>query len=130
MTEMINIVPISSMTDLKNIVPVILKNLREKHRFTQAQIASEIGINRKTYVFYENGETVPNLEVLMSLSDLYSVSIDELIGRELDVSKTASKALVKLNELICQLPLDLQLAIYFRVQGWLQGLDEGELFDK
>lgn len=57
-----------------------LRFLRERSGLTQKRIAQYLFIDRSTYSYYESGKTQPNLKVLTRLADLYSVSIDDLVG--------------------------------------------------
>lgn len=58
-----------------------LKFLREKHGFSQAELADKIGVSRGSISFYENNSRVPDIDVLGSLCDFFSVSSDYLLGR-------------------------------------------------
>lgn len=58
-----------------------LKDLREDHDLTQAQLAELLGIRQTVYSRYERGfQTIP-LEHLLFLADYYCVSTDYLLGR-------------------------------------------------
>ena len=56
-----------------------LKVLRKKAKLTQAEIASQLGVDRSTYAKYENGQSEPNFEIMQRLSSLFGVSVDFLI---------------------------------------------------
>ncbi len=61
-----------------------LKQLRKKRRITQQNVADHLGINLRTYQYYESDTDKahrPDLETLVVLADLYGVSVDYLIGR-------------------------------------------------
>lgn len=72
-----------------------LKILRTQRNLTQAQVAAEIGVDRTTYVKYENGKSEPNFEILQKLSDFYGKSIDFLIN-----SMKAKGAADRLGEIV------------------------------
>lgn len=59
-----------------------LKELRDKKGLYQKDIALFLGIDRTTYVKYENGSSEPPNEVLFKLADYFHVSIDYLMGHE------------------------------------------------
>ncbi len=61
--------------------PVRLKNLRERRRFYQREIAESLGITTRAYQFYESGRSEPNIQTLIALADYFNVSIDYLVGR-------------------------------------------------
>ena len=61
-----------------------LKQLRNEHRMTQQNVADHLGVNLRTYQYYESDKDKahrPDLETLVVLADLYHVSVDYLIGR-------------------------------------------------
>ena len=59
----------------------ILKDLRNKNRLTQTELAKEINISQRAYAHYEKGESEPNIDTLIKLADKYGVPIDILVGR-------------------------------------------------
>ena len=59
-----------------------LKLLRKRKKYTQAFVASKLGIAYQSYQNYERGLTLPTLENFVKLADLYEVSLDYLIGRK------------------------------------------------
>ncbi len=59
-----------------------LRRYRKTMRMTQQEVADRIGVQRSTYSRYEEGSNHPSWKVLMKLADLYEVSMDELVGRE------------------------------------------------
>ncbi|MDE6274932.1 MAG: helix-turn-helix transcriptional regulator [Clostridia bacterium] len=63
-------------------LPTILKELREKHSYTQKHVAERLGITYQSYQAYELGLTVPTLRNFIKLADTYDVSLDYLIGRK------------------------------------------------
>lgn len=58
-----------------------LKEIREKRRLTQAQLASILNLNQNTISRYESGEREANQEMLICIADYFNVSIDYLLGR-------------------------------------------------
>ena len=59
-----------------------LRDLREDHDMTQAQIAAILGIDQRVYSIYETGKRDIPLPPLVTLADYYKVSTDYLLGRE------------------------------------------------
>ena len=59
---------------------VILKDLREKHKLTQEELAERVLVTRQAVSRWETGETMPNTETLKLLSREYDVSINTLLG--------------------------------------------------
>lgn len=58
----------------------ILKDLREKHKMTQEQLAERVMVTRQAVSRWETGETRPNTDTLKLLSQLFDVSINTLLG--------------------------------------------------
>lgn len=49
--------------------------------YTQAFVASKIGVARTTYTAYENGTKIPPLDTVIIIADFFDVSSDYLLGR-------------------------------------------------
>ena len=58
-----------------------LKALRQKKGLYQKNIAAYLGIDRTTYVKYENGVSEPDYQTLMKLADFFDVTVDYLLGK-------------------------------------------------
>ena len=59
-----------------------LKNLRKEKRLTQKQLAAMIGVRHSVISFYEVGDRIPSVEVIIKLSAALHVSSDYLLGIE------------------------------------------------
>lgn len=57
-----------------------LKEIRTHRGFSQRAVADGIGCSPTVYSRYENGERQPSIEMLISLSKFFGVSVDCLIG--------------------------------------------------
>ena len=56
-----------------------LKEARQKSGMSQDQVAEKIMVSRVTVSHWENGKSLPDIVSLISLSDLYNLSLDELV---------------------------------------------------
>ncbi len=56
-----------------------LRQLRMDKGVTQRALADYLGVDRTTYVKYENGQSVPNISSLLMLSQYFDVSVDYLL---------------------------------------------------
>ena len=56
-----------------------LKEVRMKANLTQEQVAEELFVSRQTISNWENEKTYPDIISIIKLSDLYSISLDELL---------------------------------------------------
>jgi transcriptional regulator with XRE-family HTH domain len=58
-----------------------LRALREARHLTQNQVAANLGVSRSTYAKWEISEREPDKAALLSIADLFGVTIDFLLGR-------------------------------------------------
>lgn len=60
-----------------------LCNLRKQHNLSQEQLAEKIGVSRQAVSKWERAEASPDTDNLITLAQIYNVSIDEiLIGKK------------------------------------------------
>ena len=57
----------------------MLKILRKKNRITQRELANALHISQTSVSKYERGESEPDLEMVIKMSDFFGVTIDEFI---------------------------------------------------
>jgi transcriptional regulator with XRE-family HTH domain len=57
-----------------------LKELREDRDLSQYDIADILQMSQTGYSKYETGEVAPSVKALIVLSNLYNVSIDNMLG--------------------------------------------------
>ena len=57
----------------------MLKILRKKNRITQKELASALHISQTSVSKYERGESEPDLEMIIKMSDFFGVTIDEFV---------------------------------------------------
>ena len=57
-----------------------IRDLREDNDLTQEDLASQLGISKRTLLRYESGVSEPTISVLISLSLLFNVSVDYIIA--------------------------------------------------
>ncbi len=58
-----------------------IRNLREKHNYTQKRLAELLHVSQATYSRYESGALDIPIQALILLADFYEVSVDYLLGR-------------------------------------------------
>lgn len=58
----------------------VIFNLRTKSGLSQEELAGKVYVTRQAVSRWENGETIPNPEILKLLSKLFNVSINTLLG--------------------------------------------------
>ena len=62
-----------------NIVSRYLQFLRKSHNFTQDDLAKRLDISRQAVSKWETGTAIPDLEVLLKISKLYDVTINDIL---------------------------------------------------
>jgi transcriptional regulator with XRE-family HTH domain len=106
-----------------------MKYLRKLRGFTQDEFAQKIGIKRSLVGAYEEERAEPNYEVLETVSDLFKVSIDDLLRK--DLSETKGSYLAKRRQLKM---LSETNVIHFvpvkAAAGYLNGYADPEFLDE
>ncbi len=59
-----------------------LQALRREKGLTQEQLAEQMGVARRTVSRWETGSNMPDLDILIELSDLYAVDLREILNGE------------------------------------------------
>ena len=59
-----------------------LQQLRKQKGLTQEQLAEKMFVSRTAVSKWESGKGYPNLDSLKNLSEIFSVSIDDLLSGE------------------------------------------------
>ena len=59
-----------------------LRELRKEKKLTQEELAEKFGVSSRSVSRWENGNTLPELGVLVELADYYEVDIREIIDGE------------------------------------------------
>ena len=59
-----------------------LKTLRRKENLTQAELSQKLGLTKSVISAYENNLRLPSYDVLISISRIFKVSTDYLLGIE------------------------------------------------
>jgi transcriptional regulator with XRE-family HTH domain len=68
-----------------------LKEARQNIGMTQDQVAEKIMVSRVTISNWENGKSLPDVVSLISLSDLYSISLDDLLKGDSKMTEKVKK---------------------------------------
>lgn len=62
-----------------------LRELRKENRMSQADLGKLLGVTKVSISGYENGTRKPSLSILNGILDIFGVSADYMLGRELNV---------------------------------------------
>ena len=77
----------------KEIFSQRLKALREEQGLSQTELAEKIGISRGSISFYENGDRIPDIEILFKIHEFFDVTADYLLGLDDSRNKESFKRL-------------------------------------
>ena len=59
-----------------------LKELRKEKGVTQEQLAEQFNVSNRTISRWENGNNMPDLDILIEISDYYEVDLREILNGE------------------------------------------------
>ncbi|MBQ9491073.1 MAG: helix-turn-helix transcriptional regulator [Lachnospiraceae bacterium] len=72
-----------------------LYELRKKRGYSQEELANRLNVSRQTVSKWEVGESAPDMEKLVAISDLFEVSLDELVKDKVPEQAQPQEQLVK-----------------------------------
>jgi len=100
-----------------------IKRLRKAHGLTQVELAKKLGATQKVVTSYENNQRTPTLEKLEKLSQIFDVSIDEIVGKKDMIIENEQSHLhgnrrtARVQELFDKLPPAEQRAILKQIKA-------------
>ncbi len=106
-----------------------LAGFRSAASLTQRELADRLGVTRRQIAYYESGSGRPPGALLGLLADLFRVSTDVLLGREVSkapASRLSSAALARLQQIermgsdVCR-RLESALEQFIVAEGWRRG---------
>lgn len=98
-----------------------IAELRKKQGLTQEQLGENIGVTNKTISRWETGTYLPPADALMAMSELFSVSINEILsGRRLSDQEYKNAAEENLVQSIRTSSFELKDRIEFFKKKWLK----------
>ncbi len=56
-----------------------LRELRIKQEFTQTELAKKLHLSRTAISNYEKGRMQPSIETIIQISEIFNISLDELL---------------------------------------------------
>lgn len=72
-----------------NLTAKYLQFLRKSHNYTQEELAKRLDISRQAVSKWETGVTVPDLDVLLKISKLYGISINDILEPKIQMRRIA-----------------------------------------
>lgn len=67
------------------LIGVKIKMIREAFDLTQEQLGKELHLTRQTISSWENGKSYPGITDILSISNKYNVSLDELMKEDIEL---------------------------------------------
>lgn len=83
------------------ITGTFLKELREKRRLTQAQLAEKLNVSDKTISKWETGRGYPDITLLESIAAAFGISLSELFAGNLIENRNISSNMMRSHFYIC-----------------------------
>ena len=62
-----------------------IRELRTGMNLTQQQLADKLNVSAKTVSHWETGYTLPDMEMMMKLSEVFNVSLNDLVSENSDI---------------------------------------------
>lgn len=64
-----------------------LKAERKKREWSQEDLAAKLFVTRQSVSKWENGQSYPSIEVIIKISDLFGLTIDELLRSDEELTR-------------------------------------------
>lgn len=98
-----------------------IAELRKEQQLTQEQLGERVGVTNKTVSRWETGTYLPPADALLSMSEIFSVSINEILsGRRLSTEEYRKAAEENLTHAIRESSFTLKDKIEFFKKKWLK----------
>lgn len=62
-----------------------LKHQRELRNLNQTELAQATGLKQQMISHWEANKGLPNIDFCVRLAEYYNISLDELVGREIEI---------------------------------------------
>ena len=96
-----------------------LAELRKERKLTQAELGEKLGVTNKTVSRWETGSYMPPVEVLEELSNLYCLTINELLsGRKLTAEEYRKMAESNIRDTLKASTFELKEKQMFFKKKW------------
>ena len=98
-----------------------IAELRKEHGFTQEQLGNKIGVTNKTVSRWETGTYFPPADVLLTMSELFDVSINEILsGKRLSKEECKEEAEENIKQPLKASSFSLEEKIDYFKKKWLK----------
>jgi len=98
-----------------------IAELRKEQKLTQEQFGEKIGVTNKTVSRWENGNYLPPADILLTISQLFNVSVNEILcGKRLSTEEYKEAAERNLAYTLKSSSFSLRERIDFYKTKWLK----------
>lgn len=98
-----------------------LAELRKEHNLTQAELGEKLGVTNKTISRWETGNYMPPVEMLEELSNMYGMTINELLsGKKLSTEEYKEMAEANIKETLKASTFELKEKQEYFKKKWLR----------
>lgn len=98
-----------------------LAELRKEKKLTQAELGDKLGVTNKTISRWETGNYMPPVEMLEELSNMYGLTINELLsGKKLSTEEYKEMAETNIKETLKASAFNLKEKQDFFKKKWLK----------
>ena len=98
-----------------------LAELRKEHNLTQAELGEKLGVTNKTISRWETGNYMPPVERLEELSNMYGMTINELLsGKKLSAEEYKEMAETNIKETLKASTFELKEKQEYFKKKWLR----------
>lgn len=98
-----------------------IAELRKEQKLTQEQLGEKIGVTNKTVSRWENGNYLPPADMLLSISQLFNISVNEILcGKRLSSEEYKEAAEINLACTLKSSSFSLKERIDFYKAKWLK----------
>ena len=79
----------------------VIKELREKKKITQSELAKMLGVSDKTISKWETGKGYPDITLLEPIANVFSISVTELISGNMVSNVNVSANMIRSKYYVC-----------------------------
>lgn len=82
-------------------IGAFLKELRKEKNITQEELADKMGVSRRTVSRWETGSNMPDMDILIDISDFYEVDLREILDgerKEITMDNETKETVLKVAE--------------------------------
>lgn len=98
----------------------IIKEKRKEKGLTQEELAQQLFVSRQLISKWENNKSYPDLQQLIKLSDIFNISLDELMRGDQKMTKKLTMSLKTKRLLQVTIGILAAIALFFAYSTWSQ----------